>query len=458
MKEQMRQQGMTKDMTKGSPTKLILGFSIPMLFGMLFQQFYNLVDAMIVGKILGVNALAGVGATGSINFLIIGFSMGVCGGFGISIAQQFGAKKFNELRCYLFNIYVLSIVFSLTLTLISVVFCKDILRLMKTPESIFAYSYQYIVIILIGIPTVFLYNIVSNVICALGDSKTPVVFLVMSAVINIILDFVFILHFKMGVAGAAWATNLSQLISGLSCLYYMNHKYEVIKLEKQEQKIESRYMLKLCMNGVPMGLQYSITAIGSVILQSSVNNLGASYVAATTAGSKLFLFFCSPFNALGATMSTYAGQNVGAGALKRVTKGVISAIVIGSIYSVFSLVLLHFITDYAALLFVDESEVEILQNVHQFIILSALFCIPLTLVNVIRFCIQGMGFSSFAILAGVFEMAARTVVALIIVPQLGYFGACLANPFAWIAADLFLIPAFFYCYQRLKNSYNIQKI
>lgn len=444
----------THDMTNGSPMKLILGFSIPMLFGMLFQQFYNLVDTMIVGKTLGVDALAGVGSTGSINFMIIGFCMGICGGFGIPIAQQFGAKKFSGLRRYLFNIYILSGVFAAVLTLVSVLLCRDILIVMKTPDSIYDYAYGYISVILIGIPTVFLYNIVSSVIRALGDSKTPVVFLVMSAVMNIILDFVFILYFKMGVAGAAWATNVSQFVSGLSCLIYMNHRYEIVKLDKSEKRIGARYIRNLCFNGIPMGLQYSITAIGSVILQTAVNTLGASYVAAMTAGSKLFMFFCCPFDALGSTMATYAGQNVGAGKVKRLSKGIISATIIGAIYSVVSVIFLHYFADTVSLLFVDASEVEIIKNVHHFIMLSALFFIPLTLVNVVRFCIQGMGFSTFAILAGVFEMAARTFVALVLIPKIGYEGACLANPAAWIAADVFLIPAFIYCSHRLKKMIN----
>lgn len=444
----------TKDMTQGSPLKLILGFSIPMLFGMLFQQFYNLVDTMIVGKTLGVDALAGVGATSSINFMIIGFCMGICGGFAIPIAQQFGAKRFDELRRFLYNIYFLSIAFAIVLTVLSVGFCNGILTLMRTPDSIYQYSYSYIVVIFAGIPTVFLYNVISSVIRALGDSKTPVIFLVMSAIMNIILDFLFILVFHMGVTGAAWATNLSQLVSGICCLMYMIKKFEMLHMKKEEKKITGKHIRVLCMNGVPMGLQYSITAIGSVILQAAVNTLGATYVAAMTAGSKLFTFFCCPFDALGSTMTTYAGQNVGAGELKRLGKGIRAATLIGAVYSVVSLVILYFGSSYIALLFVDAAEVEIIANVHRFIVLSALFFIPLTLVNVVRFCIQGMGFSVFAILAGVFEMAARTFAALVLIPLLHYDGACLANPLAWIAADIFLIPAFLYCNRKLEHMFS----
>ena len=232
---------------------------------------------------------------------------------------------------------------------------------------------------------------VSGVIRSLGDSKTPVVFLVLSSIINVVLDFFLILVCKMGVAGAGWATVTSQLISGLTCLIYMYKKYDILKGDKSERVLDRRFITNLCMNGVPMGLQYSITAIGSTILQAAVNTLGSTYVAAMTAGSKMFNFTCCPFDALGSTMATYAGQNVGAAKIKRLGQGVRSAMIIGSVYSVLSLIALYFTTDYIALLFVNASETTIIALTRQFILASACFYIPLTGVNVVRFCIQGMG-------------------------------------------------------------------
>lgn len=447
---------MVKDMTNGSPSKHILGFAVPMLFGMLFQQFYNLVDTIIVGKTLGVEALAGVGATGSINFMIIGFCMGVCNGFVIPVAQCFGAKKPADLRKYVFNGYICSIVFAIVLTLASVIFCRRILIIMNTPADIIDHAYNYIVVIFIGIPTVFLYNMVSGVIRSLGDSKTPVVFLVLSSIINVVLDFFLILVCKMGVAGAGWATVTSQLISGLTCLIYMYKKYDILKGDKSERVLDRRFITNLCMNGVPMGLQYSITAIGSTILQAAVNTLGSTYVAAMTAGSKMFNFTCCPFDALGSTMATYAGQNVGAAKIKRLGQGVRSAMIIGSIYSVLSLIALYFTTDYIALLFVNASETTIIALTRQFILASACFYIPLTGVNVVRFCIQGMGFSVFAISAGILEMIGRAFAAIILIPSIGFMGACLASPIAWIAADAFLFPAFIHCARKLNARHNIK--
>lgn len=446
---------MVKDMTNGSPSRHILGFAVPMLFGMLFQQFYNLVDTIIVGKTLGVEALAGVGATGSINFMIIGFCMGVCNGFVIPVAQCFGAKKPADLRKYVFNGYICSIVFAIVLTLASVIFCRRILIIMNTPADIIDHAYNYIVVIFIGIPTVFLYNMVSGVIRSLGDSKTPVVFLVLSSIINVVLDFFLILVCKMGVAGAGWATVTSQLISGLTCLIYMYKKYDILKGDKSERVLDRRFITNLCMNGVPMGLQYSITAIGSTILQAAVNTLGSTYVAAMTAGSKMFNFTCCPFDALGSTMATYAGQNVGAAKIKRLGQGVRSAMIIGSVYSVLSLIALYFTTDYIALLFVNASETTIIALTRQFILASACFYIPLTGVNVVRFCIQGMGFSVFAISAGILEMIGRAFAAIILIPSIGFMGACLASPIAWIAADAFLFPAFIHCAKKLNARHNI---
>lgn len=440
---------MEKDLTKGSPFKLIIGFAVPMLLGMLFQQFYNLVDTIIVGKTLGVNALAGVGATGALNFMIIGFCMGVCSGFVIPVAQAFGAGKGAELRKYVFNGYVCSIIFSVVLTVAAVAGCRALLTLLRTPLDIFEYSYSYINVIFIGIPTVFLYNIVSGIIRSLGDSKTPVVFLVASSLINITLDFVFILGMKMGVAGAAWATNVSQLIAGVSCFVYMNRKYDILKGGREDRKLDGRFVRKLCGNGIPMGLQYSITAIGSTILQASVNMLGPVYVAAMTAGGKIFNFTCCPFDALGSTMATYCGQNVGAGKYDRLGKGVMTASIIGWIYSVVSFVVLVFTARYISLLFVNPEETQIIELTHRFICASALFYVFLTLVNVVRFSIQGMGFSGLAIIAGIFEMAARAFAAVVLVPAIGFDGACLASPLAWVAADIFLVSAFLHCRKTL---------
>lgn len=443
---------MTRDLTEGNPFSLILGFSIPVWFGFLFQQFYNIVDTAIVGKFLGKEALAAVGVTGSVNFLVIGFCMGVCNGFAIPIAQKFGAKDFSLMRKFVMSAAYLSVLFSVVLTVVTVVFCRPLLVLMRTPENILDGAAGYIGVIFAGIPVIFLYNLTAGIIRSLGDSKTPLYFLILASVLNIVLDVVFITVFSWGVVGAAVATVISQGISGLLCLFYMSRKFEVLKMSREDKKIHSQLFPVLCGQGVPMGLQYSITAIGSVILQASVNMLGSDAVASVTAGSKLGMFIVSPYDALGTTMSTWGGQNAGAGKYPRLKQGLLVSCVIGFVYSIFAFVMMVLFGNGLSRIFINADETLVLAQSHQFLVLNAAFYFPLALVNIVRFLIQGMGFSRFAILAGVFEMVARTLVGVVFVPVFGYSAACLASPAAWVFADCFLIPAFFWCYKKLEQT------
>ncbi len=441
----------TKDMTSGSPIKLILQFCIPLFFGMLFQQFYNMMDTIIVGKFLGVNALASVGATGSINFMVIGFCMGVCNGFAIPVAQQFGAKDYHALRKYVANSVWLSIAFAGVMTVSVCLLCRQILGWMRTPQDIVDGSYAYIFVIFLGIPATYLYNLLSGIIRSMGDSKSPLVFLVLSSVLNIILDLVLILVFRMGVAGAAWATVVSQAVSGIICLVYMIKRFEILRMSREEWKLERSYVAVLCNMGVPMGLQYSITAIGSVILQAAVNSLGSLAVAAVSTSTKISMFFCCPFDAMGSTMATYAGQNVGAGKLRRVSEGMKSTCVLGLVYAIFACGVLVLFGSEIALLFLAKSETAILGDVQLLLTANSAFFFPLALVNIVRFTIQGLGFSRFAVLAGVCEMVARGIVGLGLVPIFGYLAICFASPVAWIFADLFLVPAYLYIMKKLNK-------
>ena len=440
---------MTKDMTSGSPAKLIFGFAIPMFLGLLFQQFYSMVDTLIVGKFLGVNPLAGVGSTSSLNFMVLGFCMGVCNGFAIPVAQMFGAKEEHRLRRYVTNGAWLCIVFSIVMTLVVVAVCRPVLVLMQTPEEIFEYAYVYIVIVFWGIPCTFLYNILAAIIRSLGDSKTPVIFLAISSGINIVLDLVFVLVFDMGVEGPAIATVLAQGISGIICLFYMYRKFPVLHASRDEWKPELHYMGKLCFIGIPMGLQYSITAIGSLVLQTAVNGLGAMVVAGVTAAQKINMFISCPIESLGQTMAPYAGQNMGAGKIGRIGKGLKSAVLMGWGVSIICFLIAVLFGKQLTLLFVDAGETEIITYSYQFL----LFCIGgyclLTLVNTVRFTIQGMGFSVFAILSGIMEMIARILAATVVVQMIGFAGTCLAHPMAWLFADVFLIPAFFWCRKKV---------
>ena len=419
---------MTRDLTEGNPFSLILGFSVPVLFGFLFQQFYNIVDTAIVGKFLGKEALAAVGATGSVNFLVIGVCMGVCNGFAIPIAQKFGAKDYSLMRRFVMAAAYLSIMFAAVLTVVTVVFCRPLLVLMRTPENILDGAAGYIGVIFAGIPVILLYNLTAGIIRSLGDSKTPLYFLIFASILNIVLDVVFITVCGWGVVGAAVATVISQGVSGIMCLLYMSKKFEVLRMTKEDRKMNTHLFPVLCGQGVPMGLQYSITAIGSVILQASVNTLGSDAVASVTAGSKLGMFFVSPYDALGTTMSTWGGQNAGAGKYPRLKQGLCVSCAIGFAYSIVAVIIMVLFGDVLSRIFINANETLVLQQSHQFLILNSAFYFALALVNIVRFLIQGMGFSRFAILAGVFEMVARTLVGVVFVPIFGYSAACLASP------------------------------
>ena len=444
-----------RDLTDGNPMRLILDFSLPLLFGNLFQQFYNLVDTMIVGRFLGVNALAGVGSTGCINFLIIGFCMGVCSGFAIPVSHRFGAKDEKGLHRDLINAYYLSVVFAAAITVIVTLLCRPMLILLKTPEDVLEYAYSYIFIIFLGIPATFLYNILSSMIRAIGDSRTPLIFLVISSFLNIGLDILFIVQFKLGVSGAALATVLSQLISGILCIFVVTKKFPLLHIKKEEMRPDRHSMSRLCQMGVPMGLQYSITAIGSVILQASVNTLGAASVAAITAGNKVSMFMSCPFDAMGATMATYGGQNVGAKKLNRVDQGLKACSILGIGYSIFAFLILLMFRFRLVALFIDDaaSNTEMLENAGKLLFIISAFYIPLAFVNIVRFLIQGVGYPYLAILAGVLEMVARAIAGLVLVPFFGFTGACFASPLAWIFADAFLFPAWRHVRGQLRKKY-----
>lgn len=449
MSESTSRRSAVKDLTAGNPMQLILGFALPLLGGLVFQQFYSMVDTLIVGRFLGVEALAGVGSTGSINFMIIGFCMGVCSGFAIPISQQFGAKDYPAMRRYLVHSIYLSIFFSVVMTTLVCAFCPQILHAMNTPSDIYDYAYDYIFIIFLGIPATFLYNLISGAIRALGDSKAPVVFLVISSVINIFLDLALILIAHMGVAGAAWATVISQLVSGIISVIYMIRRISILHVQKGEWAFRPHFINVLLILGVPMGLQYSITAIGSVILQTAVNGLGSIYIAAQTAAGRVSMFFCTPFDSLGSTMATWGGQNVGAGKLERLNSGLKAASILGCIWAVVEFFIMFFFGRGLSGLFLSSttsaSQIDlILSCSRQFLVINAAFYIPLAFVNIIRFLIQGMGYSGLATLSGVMEMIGRTLAAVLLIPYIGYTGACFASPIAWVLADLFLFPAYFH--------------
>ena len=431
-----------RDLTTGSPMKLIVGFAAPLMLGFLFQQLYSFVDAAIVGRFLGSSELAAVGSTGSLNFLILGLSGGMCSGFAIPIAQAVGAKDDTELRRNVFNATYLCIVISVLLGLVTGILTGPMLRWLNTPGDIIVSATKYLRLILWTLPVMVLYNMSSAILRSLGDSKTPVYFLILASIVNIVLDLVFILWFRMGVQGAALATAISQLASGLGCLLTLVKRFPLLRPQADDAALRPDYCRRLVGVGLPMGLQFSITAIGSVVLTGSVNALGTVYVAAVTAGGKLSAFFCTVFDALSSTMATFAGQNLGARKLGRIHEGLKAASIVGCIYCVAALIVILLAGKPMMTMFVDAAETEVINFAQQYLVTFGVFYIPLLFVNIVRLTIQGMGYTRLAVIAGVLEMIARAVVGGLLVPVFGFTAACLASPAAWLLADAFLFPAY----------------
>ncbi|MGX4599544.1 MATE family efflux transporter [Faecalimicrobium sp. JNUCC 81] len=430
---------MTKDMTTGNPVKLILFFSIPLLIGNIFQQFYSMVDTIIVGNFLGVKALAAVGSTGSMTFLIIGFVLGLASGFSVLVSQKFGANDEEGLKKAVASAIVLSTIMAIIITIISVFAAKPLLRLMNTPNDIINDAAIYITIIFAGTFATFFYNMISGILRALGDSKTPLYFLIVSSILNIILDLVFIVNFKMGVSGAAYATVISQGVSGLLCFIYTAKKFPILHIKKKHFKFGNEYIKQHLKIGVPMALQFSITAIGAIILQGAVNAFGSTVVAAHTAASRVEQLVMQPSITFGVTMATYSAQNLGAGNIERIKEGVKKCTIINIIIGIVAALVLIFFGEMFINMFVSDADPNVIAYAKKYLTIVAFFFIPLSLIFIYRNTLQGMGYTFVPMMAGVAELVARTIVAFTLPAFLGYTGICLAGPMAWIAAAVPLI-------------------
>lgn len=445
--------GNINDMTVGAPYKCILKFAIPLIFGYILQQMYLIIDAAIVGRTIGVNALAAVGASSSIMFLIMGFCNGSCSGFAIPVAQAFGAKNYTAMRSYVSNALRLSAIIAILLTTTTCILCTPILKLVNTPTDIFDDAYTFLFINFMAIPFTIAYNSLSGFIRALGNSRQPFYFLIISSVVNVILDVVLIMLLKMGVEGAGIATLISQAFSSMLCYVYIRRKMPQLVPKGKERRRDKNKILTLLNNGIPMGLQFSITAIGVIMLQGANNALGTMYVAAFTAAMRVKYLFTSVFENIGVAMATYCGQNIGAREVRRIAIGIRSAIKIMLIYFGFTLLIIVPFADYLMQLFVNPSETEIITNAAMFMRIANYFYPILGLLTILRYSIQGLGYSNLSMLSGVAEMIARCGVSIWLVPILHFLGVCFGDPVAWFSADLFLVPAMLKLYHHLKVKY-----
>lgn len=430
---------METTMTAGSPAKIIFNFMVPICLGNLFQQIYTMVDTVIVGRFVGTTALAAVGSTGTINFLILGFLMGLTAGITVLTSQRFGAGDIRGMRKTVGSAISISIAASVIMTIFSMIFMKPLLHLMNTPDDMMQDAYTYILIICGGIFASVMYNLFAGVLRALGNSKVPLYFLIFSAMLNIVLDLALILLFHMGVAGAAWATIISQGVSAVLCFLYIRKKVPLLLLSREDFRPQGLLIKNQLSVGLPMALQYSITAIGTLMVQSSLNTFGSLHVAAFTAASKSEQIVGQFYVAMGAAMATYAAQNVGAGRIDRVRQGFRSATIMGVIYSVIAGVVVFFFGYLITGLFVSENLAEISPLVDIYMRCSALFFIPLAIVNLYRNGLQGMGFGIMPMMAGVAELVGRGASAMAASHYNSYTGICMASPIAWILAAALLL-------------------
>lgn len=436
---------MTNDMTKGSPVKLILAFMIPTYLGNIFQQFYNLVDSIVAGRYIGVNALAAIGSTTSLIFLVIGWLNGITSGFAIMVAQSFGAKDYKKMRHFVAMSILLCLAFVVVMTAGLLILNYPILRMMNAPADIIDDTAAYMAIIYAGLCVTAAYNAFAAVLRALGDSKSPLYFLIISALINVVLDVMFIVVFHMGVEGCAYATVIAQGISALLCLIYIIRKFEILKLGKEDFRRDPAAMGQLLGMGIPMGLQFSITAIGTIIVQGAVNIFGAVYIAGFSAAGKIQSLVTSVFIAFGATIATYVGQNRGAGQMDRIRQGVRITQVMILVSSVLMFAIIHFFGGPLTHIFVDGSQTEVIAAAKLYFTTVA-WCYPfLGSIFLYRNALQGLGYGLIPMMGGVFELIARAVV-VAFAARLGwgFVGACASDPAAWLAALIPIVPYYFY--------------
>lgn len=443
---------MTKKMTEGNPAKLIIMFTLPLIIGNIFQQLYSMADTLIVGRTIGVNALAAVGCTGSISFLILGFAMGATSGLAVVTAQRFGARDERGMKRSVAAGIWISLAITIVLTAIAVPLARQILELMQTPPEIIDDAYEYIVIIFGGIIASMLFNLLSNLIRALGDSRTPLLFLIIACLINIGLDFFLILVVGMGVAGAAWATLAAQLVSGILCLLYIKKKLPMLHLSKEDFNVSRWELIQHAKVALPMAFQMSIIAIGAVVLQFVLNGLGAVAVAAFTAAQKIDQIATQPMNSFGTTMSTYTAQNYGAGNIGRIKKGVFQCALISVGFSIVMALINIFAGYQLAGVFVGPDAPEVLMMAQTYLKINGVMYFVLALLFIFRFTLQGLGRGLMPTIAGIMELIMRTFAAIFLAANMGFAGACWASPLAWIGACIPLAIDYFLTIKKLNKT------
>ncbi|MBK4806302.1 MATE family efflux transporter [Enterococcus faecium] len=440
-----------RDLTKGSPAKLILMFTVPLLIGNVFQQFYNMIDMIIVGQTLGKNALAAVGATGSLTFLIIGFAQGLTAGLAIITAQRYGAKDYRGLKKSFAASVVISLVVTVILTVLSLLFIRPMLQLMQTPPEILDQAQTFISIILLGIFASVSFNLLSNVIRALGDSRTPLFFLIIAVIINVVLDLIFIIYFGMGVEGAAIATVIAQVSSSVLCLVYIKKKMPLLQLRKKDFKFEKEEFAVHLNAALPMAFQSSIIAVGAIVLQAALNSLGTDVVAAQAAAGRIDQFANQPMMSFGIAMATFTAQNYGAKEYGRILQGVRQTLLMSVGFSLLAGAIVIFFGHFFVQLFVSPSETRVFELAQTYFNINGSLYWILAVLFILRYTLQGLGQSKIPTIAGMMELLMRSFAAIVLTGMWGYPGAAAASPLAWIGSVAVLLYSYMRSMKQLKH-------
>ena len=434
---------MAKNMTEGNPLKIILLFSIPVLLGNLFQQFYNMVDTIIVGQYLGEEALAAVGSTGCLMFLVLGFANGIAQGFGVMISHSYGAKDYKLLKHYVALSLLLTVAISAILTTITVSGSRLLLLWMNTPENIFELANNYIQVIFAGIILTMGYNVAAGILRGIGDSKTPLYFLILSSFLNIFLDVFLIVVIPLGTAGAAYATIISQGISALLCYIYMFRKFDVLKLHRDDIYVDLVGVINILSVGIPMALNYSITAIGTMIFQSAVNVFGSGVVAAYTAASKVSNIATQTLPTLGTAMATYCAQNLGAGKVHRIFDGMKQAFFLCIVTAALAAAICTLGGRFIVSWFINNPSEEVFSYAMQYLYTISWFMLPLAWIFAYRNALQGLNQGFVPMISGIVELVSRYAVILLFAKPFGYAGVCFADPAAWVTTGVLLMVTYF---------------
>ncbi len=420
-----------KKLTEGNPFKVIVLFSIPLLIGQLFQLFYNLVDTRIVGETLGEAALAAVGATATLSDLIIQFLAGVTSGFAILVAHFFGAKDQKSLKKAIGATLLLGVVASVMITVICIVFLDQFLLLLNVETGIYAEAKEYIRIILLGLIFAALYNICAGVLRAIGDTITPLIFLIFSAFVNIVLDYVLILYAHMGVGGAALATVLSQLLSVVLCFWYIRKKYADLIPALEDYRPDKDLYHKMLQSGISMGFMSSFVNLGTLFLQTCINTFGPEIIVSHAASRKLTSIFMLPFGILGMTMATYCGQNMGAGKYDRIRRGILDGLLITAVWCVFVVFITYPFTPQMVHMITALDNPFILQTSAQYLRINSTFYFITAIICLFRNAMQGFGDTKTPIFSSFLELMTKLVIAFFLAPKIGYFGIIISEPIAW---------------------------